>query len=156
MSNVYGGFTVLVAEDDADDCVLIREAFEENRFPGNLHFVNDGVEVMCYLFQRGKYKNQAMASLPGLIILDLNMPRKDGREVLFEMKADLDLSKIPVVVLTTSKMPEDVTLCNQLGAASCITKPTTFKALVQIVKDLEPYWLRTKGFSVREDSDSNG
>ena len=140
MISVYGGFTVLVAEDDADDCVLIREAFEENRFPGNLHFVNDGVEVLHYLRQQGKYENQAVIERPVLLLLDLNMPKKDGREVLSEIKADSVLNKIPVIVLTTSKMMEDMTTCTQLGAESCITKPATFSALVRIVKDLEPYW----------------
>lgn len=140
MNNGQKSFTVLVADDDADDCGLIQEAFEENRFPGNLHFVNDGVEVMHYLLQQGKYKNPAMAPMPVLLLLDLNMPKKDGREVLSEIRADPNLSKLPVIVLTTSKMPEDMTLCNQLGADSCITKPTTFKALVRIIKDLEPYW----------------
>jgi CheY-like chemotaxis protein len=124
---------------------LIQEAFEENRFPGHLHFVNDGVEVMHYLLQQGKYKNQAMTSMPVLLLLDLNMPKKDGREVLSEIRADPNLSKIPVIVLTTSKIPEDMALCNQLGAESCITKPTTFKELVEIIRDLEPYWLRYGG-----------
>ncbi|MBN1850194.1 MAG: response regulator [Deltaproteobacteria bacterium] len=140
MTSVQGGVTVLIAEDDADDCVLIQEAFDENQFPGNLHFVNDGVEVLHYLRQQGKYGNQALTEPPALLLLDLNMPKKDGREVLSEMKADSHLSKIPVIVLTTSLMPEDVAACTQLGAESCITKPTTFMALVHIIKDLEIYW----------------
>jgi CheY-like chemotaxis protein len=142
MNNVQESFTVLVADDDADDCVLIQEAFEANRFPGHLHFVNDGVEVMHYLLQTGKYNNPAMSPMPVLLLLDLNMPKKDGREVLSEIRADPNLCKIPVIVLTTSKMPEDMAFCNQLGANLCITKPATFKALVRIIKDLEPYWLR--------------
>lgn len=140
MSNIKEDVNILVADDDADDCDLIRDAFKENRFQGNLHIVNDGVEVMHYLLQRGKYKNQATARLPVLLLLDLNMPKKDGREVLSEIKADSVLNKIPVIVLTTSKMQEDMALCDQLGAETCITKPNTFKALVRIVKDLEPYW----------------
>ncbi|MBN1850143.1 MAG: response regulator [Deltaproteobacteria bacterium] len=140
MSKLKKRFTVLIADDDADDCVLMREAFKENQFSGDLHFVNDGVEALQFLRSEGEYENQAVGELPTLFLLDLNMPKKDGREVLFEIKKDSRLNRIPIIVLTTSKMPEDITICEELGAASYITKPASYKELVRIVKDLEPYW----------------
>jgi len=100
--------TILVAEDDEDDRLLMQEALEENRLANDLHFVEDGEFLMDYLLHRGEYSDPQTAPRPSLILLDLNMPRKDGREALQEIKANPDLRQIPIVVLTTSKAEEDI------------------------------------------------
>jgi two-component system response regulator len=133
--------TILMADDDPDDRQLTREAFEENHLANDLRFVEDGEELMDYLHQRGKYAVEGAAPLPGLILLDLNMPRKDGREALQEIKAHPRFRNIRVVVLTTSKAEEDVLRTYDLSAASYITKPVTFEQLVEVVKTLGKYWL---------------
>jgi CheY-like chemotaxis protein len=133
---------VLMADDDPDDCMLIRDAWEENRLANELHFVQDGEELMDYLHRRGQYGHLAAAPLPGLILLDLNMPRKDGREALKEIKADPKLRRIPIVVLTTSKAEEDILRTYDLGVNSFITKPITFGALVETVRALAQYWFQ--------------
>jgi CheY-like chemotaxis protein len=132
--------TILMADDDPDDCMLTKEALEENRLANGLHFVGDGEELMDYLYRRDKYKEPAAAPRPGMILLDLNMPRKDGREALKEIKADPDLRRIPVVILTTSKAEEDILRTYDLGASSFITKPVTFESLVEVMKALAKYW----------------
>lgn len=132
--------TVLMAEDDPDDRVLTKEAWEENRLANALHFVEDGEELMEYLYRRGRYAGLIDAPLPGLILLDLNMPKKDGRDALKEIKADPKLQRIPIVVLTTSKAEEDILRTYNLGVSSFITKPVTFEALVSVVKTLAQYW----------------
>jgi CheY-like chemotaxis protein len=132
--------TVLVADDDPDDRMLTLEAWEENRLANRLHFVENGEDLMDYLHRRGEYTYLANAPLPGLILLDLNMPRKDGREVLHEIKADSNLRRIPVVVLTTSRAEEDVLRSYDLGVNSFITKPVTFDALVDVIRTLAKYW----------------
>src|SRR3954451_19377265 len=121
--------TILMADDDPDDRELTREAFDESRIANDLRFVEDGVELMDYLNRRGKYSNPADSPRPGLILLDLNMPKKDGREALQEIKADPKLRSIRVIVLTTSKAEEDVYRSYDLSAASFITKPVTFSSL---------------------------
>lgn len=133
--------TVLMADDDHDDCDMTREAFEESSVINDLRFVHDGEELMDYLKRRGKYADPANSPRPGLILLDLNMPRMDGREALREIKADPALKKIRVVVLTTSKAEEDILRTYDLSAASYITKPVTFAALVEVIKTLGRYWL---------------
>jgi CheY-like chemotaxis protein len=133
--------TILMADDDPDDRMLAREALEENRLANDLCFVEDGEELMDYLHQRGKYKEPAAAPRPGLILLDLNMPRKDGREALKEIKADPHLRRIPVIVLTTSKAEEDILRTYDLGANSFIIKPVTFESLVKAMKAMAKYWL---------------
>jgi two-component system response regulator len=133
--------TILMADDDADDRMMTREAFEASRLANDLRFVEDGEELMDYLKRRGKYGDPASSPRPGLILLDLNMPRKDGREALREIKADPALKHIRVVVLTTSKAEEDVYRTYDLSAASYITKPVTFEALVEVVRTLGKYWL---------------
>lgn len=133
--------TILVADDDPDDRQLTREAFEENHLANDLRFVEDGEELLDYLYQRGKYGGEGAAPPPGLILLDLNMPRKDGREALQEIKADPRLRTIRVVVMTTSKAEEDVLRSYNLSAASYITKPVTFERLVEVVRTLGKYWL---------------
>jgi CheY-like chemotaxis protein len=132
--------TILVAEDDEDDRLLMQEALEENRLANDLHFVEDGEELMDYLLHRGKYSNPKSAPYPSLILLDLNMPRKDGREALKEIKADPNLRKIPIVVLTTSKAEEDILRTYDLGVSSLIAKPVVFDSMVQIMKMIGTYW----------------
>ena len=133
--------TILMADDDADDRQMTKEAFEESRLANDLRFVEDGEELLDYLKRRGKYAEPGSAPRPGLILLDLNMPRKDGREALVEIKADPDLRRIRVVILTTSKAEEDILRSYDLSAASYITKPVTFESLVEVVRALGKYWL---------------
>lgn len=133
--------TILMADDDADDRELTREAFEENHLANELRFVEDGEELLDYLHQRGKYSDPVSAPRPGLILLDLNMPRKDGREALQELKQDPRFRNIRVVIMTTSKAEEDVVRSYDLSAASYITKPVTFERLVDVVRTLGKYWL---------------
>ena len=132
--------TVLVADDDPDDRLLIKDAFDENNVSNPLAFVNDGEELMDYLHRRGAYEHLRNAPLPGIILLDLNMPKKDGRAALKEIKADEALQCIPVVVLTTSRAHEDIARTYGLGVSSFITKPVTFEALCDMVKTLSHYW----------------
>lgn len=132
--------TILMADDDADDCLLAKEALAESRLANDLHFVQNGEELMDYLYQRGKYADIDLAPRPGVILLDLNMPKKDGREALKEIKADPYLRQIPVVVLTTSKTEEDIYRSYDLGANSFVTKPVTFSSLVEVMKTLGKYW----------------
>jgi CheY-like chemotaxis protein len=129
---------ILMADDDADDRMLTKEALEESRVLNDLRFVEDGEELMAFLKREGQY---ADAPRPGLILLDLNMPRKDGREALKEIKADPDLRRIPVVVMTTSKAEEDIFKSYDLGASSFITKPVTFDRLVELMRTLGQYWV---------------
>jgi CheY-like chemotaxis protein len=132
---------ILVADDDPDDRQMTKEAFQESLVLNDLRFVEDGEELLDYLKQRGKYAGQGAAPLPSLILLDLNMPRKDGREALKEIKADPKLRAIRVVIMTTSKAEEDVVRSYDLSAASYITKPVTFERLVDVVRTLGKYWL---------------
>ncbi len=132
--------TILMADDDEDDYLLAREALAESRLANYLYFVQDGEELMDYLYRRGKYEKASNAPRPGLILLDLNMPKKDGREALREIKSDPHLRQIPVVVLTTSKAEEDIYQIYDLGANSFITKPVTFSSLVDVIKTLGKYW----------------
>lgn len=132
--------TILLADDDPDDRKLTQDAFVENRLVNVLNCVEDGEELMEYLRRQGRYVDQKDAPLPGLILLDLNMPRKDGREALKEIKADPELRRIPIVVLTTSKAEEDILRTYDLGVNSYVTKPVTFKSLVELVKVLGRYW----------------
>ena len=130
-----------MADDDEDDRRSVARAWENARAANPIHFVNDGEELMDYLYHRGKFAEQANWERPGLILLDLNMPKKDGREALREIKADPELRQIPVVVLTTSKAEEDVYSTYDLGANSFITKPVTFTSLVELVQVLGKYWV---------------
>lgn len=133
--------TILMADDDADDRLMTREAFAESRLANDLRFVEDGEELLDYLKRRGKYADPVSSPRPGLILLDLNMPRKDGREALREIKADPQLKRIRVVVLTTSQAEEDIYRTYELSAASYITKPVTFEGLIEVMKTLGKYWL---------------
>ncbi len=130
--------TILVVDDDPDDREMTKEALEANRLSNPVCFVEDGEAALDYLNQRGKYANE---SLPGLILLDLNMPRQGGRDTLRLIKSDPRFRSIPVVILTTSKAEEDIIRSYDLGASSFITKPVTFDALVQVVATFGKYWL---------------
>jgi CheY-like chemotaxis protein len=133
--------TILIAEDDPDDRLLVKDAFEETRLNTHLRFVEDGEDLMNYLCRRGRYRVHEQAPKPAIILLDLNMPKKDGREALGEIKANSKLRAIPIVILTTSREKADIIRSYDLGANSYVTKPMTFKALVRVVKDLGRYWL---------------
>lgn len=132
--------TILMADDDADDRRLTKDALEESRLANDLRFVENGEELLDYLRHEGKFKNEQDIPRPGLILLDLNMPRMDGRTALKEIKADPELRQIPVSVLTTSKADEDIFRSYDLGVNSYIVKPVTFEALVDILQTLEKYW----------------
>lgn len=131
---------ILIADDDEDDRMMAKDALEESRLANDLRLVEDGEELMDYLYHRGKYADPATSPRPGLILLDLNMPRKDGREALQEIKAIPELRQIPVVVLTTSKAEEDVLRTYDLGVNSFISKPVTFEGLVAVMRSLTDYW----------------
>jgi CheY-like chemotaxis protein len=132
--------TILLADDDADDRMMAADALEESRLANDLRFVEDGEELMDYLHRRGKFAEPNAAPRPGLILLDLNMPRKDGREALGEIKADPELRSIPVIVLTTSQAEEDIYRTYDLGVNSFITKPVNFESLVAVMRALGKYW----------------
>lgn len=132
---------ILVADDDADDRMLIADAFVEASLSNPVDFVEDGVELLDYLHRREKYEENKKEDMPGIILLDLNMPRMDGRTALKEIRADEELRKIPIVVLTTSKSEEDILRTYDLGVNSFITKPVTFDGLVQVVQVLNRYWI---------------
>jgi CheY-like chemotaxis protein len=133
--------TILMADDDPDDRQLTKDAFAESRLANDLRFVEDGEELLDYLKRRGRYADPASSPRPGLILLDLNMPRKDGREALAEIKADPELRSIRIVIMTTSKAEEDIIRTYNLSAASYISKPVTFEGLVDVIKTLGKYWL---------------
>ncbi len=132
---------ILVAEDDADDRMMIKDAFEESRLGNPVDFVEDGVQLMNYLQRESEYANLIDQPYPGFILLDLNMPRKDGRTALKEIKASPILQRIPIVILTTSKAEEDIVRTYNLGVNSFICKPVTFDSLVEIVKTVGRYWI---------------
>jgi CheY-like chemotaxis protein len=133
--------TILLADDDEEDRELTREALQSSRLANEMHFVVDGQDLMDYLQRNGRYSDpEVQAPRPGIILLDLNMPKKDGREALAEIKADATLRRIPVVVLTTSKDEEDVLRTYDLGASSFITKPVTFAGLVEALRTWTRYW----------------
>ena len=140
MNKIGKPITIVLAEDDPDDRLMAVEALEESRLANDLHIVEDGEELMDYLYHRGKFEGLKNWYLPGLILLDLNMPKKDGREALKEIKADANLRRIPIVVLTTSDEEEDIYRTYDLGVNSFITKPVSFESLVEIMKMLKLYW----------------
>jgi CheY-like chemotaxis protein len=134
--------TILMADDDADDRMLTRDAFVESRLANDLRFVTNGEELMDYLHRRGPYSATEAAPRPDVILLDLNMPRKSGREALREIKGDPNLRRIPVIILTTSKAEEDVYRSYDLGANCYIQKPVTFASLVEVVRALGIFWFQ--------------
>ncbi len=133
--------SILIADDDEDDRLMAKEALDECRLVNRVDFVEDGVELLAYLRHQGPYADKAKAPRPGLIILDLNMPKMDGREALREIKADPALRRIPIVVMTTSKAEEDIYRSYDLGVNSFITKPVTFDGLVTVMRAIGVYWV---------------
>ncbi|HEY2726104.1 MAG TPA: response regulator [Parafilimonas sp.] len=133
--------TILVAEDDADDRFLIQTAFEEKGYTDKLDFVEDGIELLSYL------RDNEKQSTPRIILLDLNMPKKDGREVLYELKQHHLFKRIPIVVFTTTKNEKEIARCYDLGANTYIVKPTTFDELLFIVEQIHSYWLNAASVS---------
>ncbi len=132
--------TILLADDDPEDRMLAKDALEESHLANEIEFVGDGEELMDYLCRRGRYEKLQGSPLPGLILLDLNLPRKDGREALAEIKADPLLKRIPVVILTTSKAEEDILRTYDLGVSGFVVKPVAFEGLVRVMKTLVQYW----------------
>jgi CheY-like chemotaxis protein len=133
---------ILLADDDSDDREMSRRAFDKNALANELYTVTDGEELMDYLYHRGRFAPPALSPTPGLILLDLNMPKKDGREALAEIKADPALRRIPIVVLTTSKATRDVSRTYDLGSSSYIIKPVSFAALVEVTRLIGLYWFQ--------------
>ncbi len=131
---------ILIADDDDDDREMIKDALKESLVLNNIHCVKDGEELMDYLQHRGKFEDVIKNPLPGLILLDLNMPRMDGREALREIKTNPLLRQIPVVVLTTSQAEEDIFKTYELGVNSFITKPVSFESLLKVMKAIGHYW----------------
>ncbi len=136
-------FTILIANDQEQERFLLEEALREVRLVLQLYFVEDGEQLLDYLYRRAEYALLQAAPLPDLILLDLNMPKKDGREALLEIKTSVDYRHIPIVVLTTSNQESDILLCYQLGANSFIRKPMTFDKLVEVATTLCNYWFET-------------
>ena len=132
--------TILIAEDDEDDRLLAEDAILESGVGGDLRFVENGEELLDYLHRRGEFQDPASSPRPNLILLDLNMPKKDGREALSEIKRDPSLRRIPIVILTTSKAEEDVLKIYDLGGNSFVTKPVSFEGLVDMMTLLTRYW----------------
>ena len=142
---------ILIADDDADDRMLIEDAFVEARLNNPIDFVNDGEQLMDYLKREGDYAHLTEDSVPGLILLDLNMPKKDGRTALKEIRADDYLRRIPIVILTTSKSEEDILRTYNLGVNSFITKPVSFDGLVEVVQVLSKYWIEIVALPPEDD-----
>ena len=136
--NPLHAIEILLVEDNPGDVELTREALEDAKVANRLNVVDDGAEAVDFLFRRGKFSE---APRPDIILLDLNLPKKDGREVLSEVKADADLAQIPVVVLTTSQAEEDILRAYQLHANCYITKPVDFNQFLRIVATIEEFWL---------------
>jgi CheY-like chemotaxis protein len=133
--------TILMADDDEDDCLLVRDALEEHPLPKEVRFVYDGEGLLDYLYRRRPdFSSSVLAPRPDLILLDLNMPRIDGREALKEIKADPNLQGIPVAILTTSMEERDIEICRELGANTYIVKPSGFKDLVRAMGTLIENW----------------
>ncbi len=141
MNKLENNALILIAEDDPDDRLLIKEALEENNVPSTVHFVEDGEELLNYLYNRDQYHNKIDLQKPAIIILDLNMPKKDGREVLKELKSIPELKYIPIVILTTSSDEEDIKYTYAMGASSFITKPSSFDSMVDMMRVIKEYWL---------------
>jgi len=134
---------ILIAEDDADDRYLLQTAFSEIGYPEQIDFVENGVELINYLQEIYSTDNIEMKALPGFILLDLNMPKKDGREVLKEIKQHPVFKKIPVIVFTTTKNEIEIKRCYELGANSYIVKPISFDALLKVIENIRSYWFQT-------------
>lgn len=145
--------TILMADDDSDDRMLTERALKKNNIVNDFRWVEDGEQLLDYLNRRGDYSDPEKSPRPGIILLDLNMPRKDGREALSEIKKNESLRRIPVVVLTTSKEEEDILRSYDLGVNSYITKPVTFQGLVDAMNTIGRYWLDIVKLPQDEDED---
>jgi len=141
--------TLLIADDDPDDRLLAQDALIESRLLNPLYFVEDGDDLLDFLHRRGAYAGQNIPR-PGLILLDLNMPRKDGRQALLEIKNDPQLRRIPIVILTTSEAEEDILRSYDLGVNSFIVKPVTFDGLVQVMRTIGLYWFEIVALPVAD------
>ncbi|WP_417486534.1 response regulator [Maricaulis sp.] len=142
MSDENRLFTILMVDDDPDDRLLFKEACEEVRLRNPLDFLENGEQLVDYLKRRGAYADLAGSPFPGIILLDLNMPLKDGREALEEIKADAELRHIPIIVLTTSKDEDDILSSYGLGASSYIVKPISLDRLMRVVNSIGEYWVQ--------------
>jgi CheY-like chemotaxis protein len=151
MKNESTPIIILLADDDEEDRMMACDAMAESRLTNQIYCVTDGEDLMDYLNRRGKYAPPTEAPRPGLILLDLNMPKKDGREALRELKSNPDLRHIPVVVLTTSKAEEDIYRSYDSGASSFISKPVTFNGLVELMKGLGRYWFEMVDLPQQEE-----
>lgn len=148
--NAHKPIDLLLVEDDPADVDLTREAMEDSSIKANLHVVNNGLKALAFLRKEGEY---TQAPTPDLIFLDLNMPEKDGREVLAEVKQNLDLRFIPVIVLTTSNTQGDITNCYRLGANCYITKPTGLERFKEIVEAIENFWFKIARLPARKSGE---
>jgi CheY-like chemotaxis protein len=140
LKNAMQSVHILIAEDDEEDRMLTREALVESKLKNKINFVEDGEQLMDFLLNQGAYSDKQKYPKPGIILLDLNMPRKDGREALKEIKMHEQFRRIPVVVLTTSKAEEDIIRTYDLGVNSFITKPVTFEGMINVMKTIGTYW----------------
>lgn len=147
--------TILMADDDEDDGILVREALAESQLPIELYIVSNGEQLMDYLYHRGGYANNSIP-YPDLILLDLNMPRIGGLEALKEIKTDPQLRRIPVVILSTSRREEDIYNTYESGANSFITKPVTFASLVEVMRTLVKYWFEIVKLPLEAVGDKHG
>jgi CheY-like chemotaxis protein len=145
---------IVLAEDDDDDYILTQDALQESQVSNDLYRVSDGEELMDYLNRRGQFEDPKSSPTATLVLLDLNMPRKDGRECLREIRSDVTLRHLPVVILTTSKAEEDVAGCYSEGVSSFIRKPVTFEGLVNAMKIMGRYWFEIVEMPTNEESPS--
>ena len=142
-------YCILIADDDMDDQYMIKEAFATINLNEKIHTVSDGIELLDYLNKKGKYKD-VETLCPKIILLDLNMPKKDGRECLKEIKTNSKFSKIPIIIYSTSSNPDDIAYAYELGASSYITKPYSYQELVKIMEIFKQYW-----FNIVKTSQAN-
>ena len=157
MTTKSTGIVILMADDDDDDYLLTQKALKESKLLNTLCRVKDGEELLEYLRREGRYAdNDVVCKRPGVILLDLNMPKKDGREALKEIKSDPGLRDIPIVVFTTSKAEEDIYKSYQLGVNSFITKPVTFDGLIKVIQTLGKYWFEIVELPVAAGVESSG
>ncbi|HZR44623.1 MAG TPA: response regulator [Ktedonobacteraceae bacterium] len=147
---------ILMADDDEDDILLTEKALKKGKLLNPLYWVQDGEELLDYLLQRGAYTDATKAPRPGLILLDLNMPKKDGREALKEIKSHEELKDIPIVVFTTSKAEEDIYRSYKLGVNSFVTKPVTFESLIDVMQALGKYWFEVVSLPTDTKKGTNG
>lgn len=151
MSSPPNPIVILLADDDEEDRMFVCDALNESRLLNEVHCVTDGEDLMDFLLCRNKYVPPYYAPRPGLILLDLNMPKMDGREALRAIKANPLLQKIPIVIMTTSGAEDDISDCYQYGASSFITKPVTFKGLINVMQIICEYWFMTVELPVKEE-----